>query len=948
MLTDDVQICATYKELKTASLIRYLLFARIGLRFRHSSFLLCALIGLNLSQDRATAENTNSLSFKSWNQHCEVNAVDFRFTANGDAGAGISWTHLALTNLAIQLEEFWLEAGGTNYSANFSNYPPNLHFIRGGRYLVEGHIENIVLSSGTNVWPGLAELSFWCHRDRVYVVCDFLCNTNVWIARSDALLNIGSYVYQARSGFSNCPAVSPTQVGARLRFTNAAVLDAFAPGSGSVVLTNQLTGLSSTTPTGAVTLARESDTSVTFTRDVSGQVWPPGRIESLGFLVVPARTVTGIGDILQQNTTATNVTFTMQRGSYKGFAQEQGLYKFTSGGSDYLGGTYFRARSDALARSLLADQTTYWGGQMRDSNGVPSALSPQLYVNYPEKSVYGETGGWRMVYPIDLAPNQNFTLRATQFLDSGSDRDYIVFDTLEPSESGPPSILHTTINRYETLTIRLDPFRFTDFRPHHRDVVGSSANAAVVFLLQYQRPDGSNTQLRVKNVHVRESGPFFADVLLDVETPGGEVDGTVRYWAGAPYDMSRFNCAVDLMVRTNVTLATNADALTLISFNPSSPIPYKRAAFMRSNGTTFVQNLVSPFMSTNRTLMVGNSELHQPFWAGFFKADNMLTGGTASDRAGNPHMIIRDWDFKSGGVQTKPAAWVYVGGPIDEGARELRIGVLNGLSALQAGQRIRFNAVLLTGGDALTDETMGQAEYAAWSNLQVAAQVGQVVTNFPVQVRAVDGRAKFTVSGGTNWMPIRVEGLSGLTNLNVWLVRTQTLVWAGTTNSTEPWFQAAPDSTGSNVISFSAYASAEQPFTVVVSAGDFDGDGLSDADEGAADIDGDSLGNFEDLDSDGDGHLDSSEAMSGNDPFDSNDFFRIERVEARPLESQFIVELSGKAGRFYTLQKTNSLYPGGWEAVSVSAVLSTNRLLFLTNSTPLSGNAFYRVRVQKP
>ena len=150
-------------------------------------------------------------------------------------------------------------------------------------------------------------------------------------------------------------------------------------------------------------------------------------------------------------------------------------------------------------------------------------------------------------------------------------------------------------------------------------------------------------------------------------------------------------------------------------------------------------------------------------------------------------------------MQTKPAAWVYVGGPVDDGARELRIGVLNGLSSLEAGQRIRFNAVLLTGGDALTDETMGQAEYAAWSNLQVTAQVGQVVTNFPVQVRATDGRAKFTVSGGTNWMPIRVEGLGDLTNLNVWLVRTQALVWAGTTNSTEPWFQAAPDTTGSNV-----------------------------------------------------------------------------------------------------------------------------------------------------
>jgi len=911
-------------------------------------WLIWTLIGLSLTEIKVAAQNTNALSFRSWDQLCGVSAANFQFTAQGGPEAGISWTHLVLTNLAIQLEDFWLQAGGTNYSADFSSYPPNLHFIRGGRYLVEGHIENIVLSSGTNVWPGLAELSFWCHRERVHVVCDFLCNTNAWIARSDALLNIGSYVYQARDGFSNCPAISPIQVGARLRFNNAAMLDAFAPTTGGIVLTNQLTGLSPTTPAGFVTLARESDTSVTFTRDVSGQVWSPGRIERLGFLVAPAQTATSIGDILQQNSTATNVTFTMQRGSYKGFAREQGLYKFTSSGSDYLGGTYYKAKSDSLSRSLLVDQTTYWGGQMRDSNGVPSSLAPQLYVNYPDKSAYGETGGWQMVYPIDLTPMQSFTLRATQLLDSGSDRDYIVFDTLEPSESGPPCILHSTINHYETLTIRQDPFCFTDFRPHHRDVVGSSASAGVVYLLQYQRLDGSNDQLRVKDVHVMESGPFFADVLLDVETPGGEVDGTVHYWAGSPYDMSRFSCAVDLTVRSNVTLAANADALTLISFNPNSPILYKRAAMMRANGTTLVQNLINPYKSTNRTVMVSNVELHQTFWAGFFKADNLLTGGTASDRAGNPHMIIRDWDFESGGVQTKPAAWVYVGGPDDDGARELRIGVLNGLSALQAGQRIHFNAVLLTGGDALTDETMGQAEYAAWSNLQVAVQVGQVVTNFPVRVRTVDRRAKFSVSGGTNWMPIRAEGLTDLTNLNVWLVRTQTLVWAGTTNSTEPWFQAAPDSTGSNVISFSAYASTEQPFTVVVSDGDFDGDGLSDVNEGAADVDGDGLGNFEDLDSDGDGQLDASEALAGTDPFDPNDLFRIEHVEAEPQVSRFIVGLSGKGGRFYMLERTNSLAPGGWETVSTSALLSTNQTLWLTNSTPLSEAAFYRVRVQKP
>ena len=103
-----------------------------------------------------------------------------------------------------------------------------------------------------------------------------------------------------------------------------------------------------------------------------------------------------------------------------------------------------------------------------------------------------------------------------------------------------------------------------------------------------------------------------------------------------------------------------------------------------------------------------------------------------------------------------------------------------------------------------------------------------------------------------------------------------------------------------------------------------------------------------DGDFDGDGQLDSSEVLAGTDPLDPNDCFRIEGVEARPQESRFVVQVSGKAGRFYTLEKTTSVSAGGWQALSSSAVLDTNQPLWLTNSAPLSGNAFYRVRVQKP
>lgn len=54
------------------------------------------------------------------------------------------------------------------------------------------------------------------------------------------------------------------------------------------------------------------------------------------------------------------------------------------------------------------------------------------------------------------------------------------------------------------------------------------------------------------------------------------------------------------------------------------------------------------------------------------------------------------------------------------------------------------------------------------------------------------------------------------------------------------------------------------------SDGDFDKDGISDADEGDADLDGDGLANYEDDDSDGDGATDAFELSQGTDPYDTS------------------------------------------------------------------------------
>jgi hypothetical protein len=54
--------------------------------------------------------------------------------------------------------------------------------------------------------------------------------------------------------------------------------------------------------------------------------------------------------------------------------------------------------------------------------------------------------------------------------------------------------------------------------------------------------------------------------------------------------------------------------------------------------------------------------------------------------------------------------------------------------------------------------------------------------------------------------------------------------------------------------------------TILVSDGDFDGDGLADIDEGVGDADGDGFQNYDDSDADGDGTPDGVEITRGSDP----------------------------------------------------------------------------------
>ncbi|NCO42749.1 MAG: hypothetical protein COY42_05900 [Armatimonadetes bacterium CG_4_10_14_0_8_um_filter_66_14] len=62
--------------------------------------------------------------------------------------------------------EVWLVQGGKRFTSRGTVPRPHLHSLRSGPHLVELHLENLVLTSDGETWPGLGELGLFCHQAR--------------------------------------------------------------------------------------------------------------------------------------------------------------------------------------------------------------------------------------------------------------------------------------------------------------------------------------------------------------------------------------------------------------------------------------------------------------------------------------------------------------------------------------------------------------------------------------------------------------------------------------------------------------------------------------------------------------------------------------------------------------------------------------------------------------
>jgi hypothetical protein len=300
-------------------------------------------------------------------------------------------------------------------------------------------------------------------------------------------------------------------------------------------------------------------------------------------------------------------------------------------------------------------------------------------------------------------------------------------------------------------------------------------------------------------VTMRETGPFLADYTVDTATRDGAVSGTLRLWQAPHSDMTRVFTEVTLHVNRTVRLdAQHAAPLFFLRHHAFNPMAFMRFAYTQANGSAH-----DGALSYARTVVENGSPMGNLPFGCLYRASNALDQGLpCSDITGNPGFVILDWDVTLGGRKVKPGCYAFCTGQDDtiDGAyaRDVAIVPTEVPSELREGSVIHYRAVQMVYGDNSSDYATMERERTRWAlnPLRATAKVGSVVSSDPPEFRAAGGKIEAEVSGGTNWIPLRVRGMTAGKRLHVRQTDAAGVRELGPGAPDEPWYNAWPDADG--------------------------------------------------------------------------------------------------------------------------------------------------------
>ena len=337
--------------------------------------------------------------------------------------------------------------------------------------------------------------------------------------------------------------------------------------------------------------------------------------------------------------------------------------------------------------------------------------------------------------------------------------------------------------------------RLNDFRRVYSQQRVRSVSAILPTFFGYYDENDKYQGLMPAAVVFRETGPFLIEYAVAAATPDGAVSGAVHVWQVAHEDMTRVFTEVELEVTADLTLSTKRPApLFFLRHHAFNPMAFMRFAYTGQDGKP-----VEGELTYKRTVVVNGVPLGEHPFACLYRASNALDQGLpCSDITGNAGFVLLDWDVKFGDPVIRPGCYAFCTGADDEPdgayARDVALVPREPVSVLPAGSQINYSAVQMVWGDNSSDATVMEQERRRWAldPFAVVASIGEVESTAPPHVIAADGRVECEVSGGADWVPIRVSALDPGLPLHVRQFDAEGFHDLGPGALGEPWYNAWP------------------------------------------------------------------------------------------------------------------------------------------------------------
>lgn len=649
--------------------------------------------------------------------------------------------------------ELYVSSAGKLYRSSVSSRPARLHPIRIGRYLTEVQVENIVLAAdGGEEWPGLGELTFYCHPDRVYVRARLICNDKEWVKGELT-------AYQACEGHRDCP---DTEV-------SAAGVDFSLKEDGSLYLL----------------FPDKSDASVHNASDVpfGAGTWPKGSRREACFIICPGSRKDALKVLEEELNPLPPAAFRTTRGKVTGYDCRRGVYSLVAQDTttsapprNFYGGCTFTVRNDDRPRRVVIEQFNNWGGLrgalIRDGEGNPLPIRPQICVNFPELGRHGEPDWGFVLYPLELRPGEQKSVTADHLYLGYGKNDQIVLMSLE--NVGNPVLMQTSVATVEshTMTTGLyfanpeaphNDLRLNDFRMYKGEYGGyRSVSAVLPSFFRYLDSAGKWHKVVPEHVEIAFEGPVYVDYTITGRTDDGKVKVTVRTVQMPHDDITRvFNyvtaefledVSIDPSRKSNIRFAQH------FTFNPMVFLKYACTA---EDGSVRTGDLdLSGTVKEDGTPLGG-----KPFVCAYYAPNGLEQGIPCSDITGNPGFVLLDWRARINGRSVRPGLYVFSAKSTGEGgdySRDLAVVPAEQLGEINAGSKVGYTVENFVFGDVKSDYSVPVREREAFAlkSPGVEVSVGEKVSDFPVVIRAADGEAEFMLTSGTNKIAVRVDGFS--------------------------------------------------------------------------------------------------------------------------------------------------------------------------------------------